>query len=75
MCCELVKNSAHVDDQLDVFPAHGLGGTIGTIMTGMLADKYVRIRWNGRAWFVLLVVVMEGDCDGWMVGRVCVSLG
>ena len=41
MCCELVKNSEHVDDQLDVFPAHGLGGTIGTIMTGMLADKYV----------------------------------
>lgn len=41
MACVWVKNSAHVDDQLDVFPAHGLGGTIGTIMTGMLADKCV----------------------------------
>jgi len=23
MCCVFIKNSAYVDDQLEVFPAHG----------------------------------------------------
>uniref|UniRef100_I2CRA2 Ammonium transporter n=1 Tax=Nannochloropsis gaditana (strain CCMP526) TaxID=1093141 RepID=I2CRA2_NANGC len=41
ICCQAIKDSRHVDDQLDVFPAHGLGGTIGVIMTGMLADKNI----------------------------------
>src|SRR4029453_6236287 len=32
-----------VDDSLDVVAAHGLGGTVGALLTGVLAQK----SWNG----------------------------
>jgi Amt family ammonium transporter len=31
----LVKNSMNIDDSLDVFAVHGIGGTIGAILTGV----------------------------------------
>jgi Amt family ammonium transporter len=31
----LMKRALHVDDSLDVFPVHGVGGIIGTILTGV----------------------------------------
>ncbi|MGH8532927.1 MAG: ammonium transporter, partial [Gammaproteobacteria bacterium] len=35
----LMKRTLRVDDSLDVFPVHGVGGTIGTILTGVFAAK------------------------------------
>ena len=32
-----MKRSLHVDDSLDVFPVHGGGGIIGTLLTGIFA--------------------------------------
>ncbi len=32
------KNQTRVDDALDVFPTHGVGGIFGTIMTGVFVD-------------------------------------
>ena len=32
-----VKRSLRIDDSLDVFPVHGVGGTIGTFLTGIFA--------------------------------------
>lgn len=32
------KNKTHVDDALDVFPTHGVGGIFGTILTGVFVD-------------------------------------
>ncbi|GAB4514767.1 MAG: ammonium transporter [Sulfuricaulis sp.] len=32
-----MKRSLHVDDSLDVFPVHGVGGVIGTLLTGVFA--------------------------------------
>ena len=32
-----MKRSLHVDDSLDVFPVHGVGGMIGTTLTGVFA--------------------------------------
>ena len=32
-----MKRTMHVDDSLDVHPVHGLGGIIGTILTGVFA--------------------------------------
>ena len=29
------KNKTNVDDTLDVFPTHGIGGILGTILTGV----------------------------------------
>ncbi len=34
-----MKRTLRVDDTLDVFPVHGVGGTIGTILTGVFAAK------------------------------------
>ena len=35
----LMKRVFHVDDSLDVFPVHGVGGIIGTILTAVFAVK------------------------------------
>lgn len=35
----LLKNALKIDDSLDVFPVHGIGGIIGTIGTGVLASS------------------------------------
>lgn len=32
--------SHRLDDALDVFPTHGLGGIIGTVMTGIFAYDF-----------------------------------
>ena len=32
-----MKRALHVDDSLDVFPVHGVGGIIGTTLTGVFA--------------------------------------
>jgi Amt family ammonium transporter len=35
------KHKVHVDDALDTFPVHGVGGTVGAILTGIFATKVV----------------------------------
>jgi len=39
-CCfwatQYIKNNLHIDDSLDVFSVHGVGGIIGSLMTGIL---------------------------------------
>jgi ammonium transporter, Amt family len=37
MATNFMKRSLHVDDSLDVFPVHGVGGMIGTLLTGVFA--------------------------------------
>lgn len=37
----LVKKITHLNDSLDVFACHGMGGVCGAIMTGLFADKSV----------------------------------
>ncbi len=37
----VVKKISHLDDALDVFACHGLGGLIGSVMTGLFASKAV----------------------------------
>jgi ammonium transporter, Amt family len=41
----LWRARTRLDDSLDVVAAHGLGGTVGAILTGVLAQKV----WNGTA--------------------------
>jgi Amt family ammonium transporter len=36
-----IKNKTHLDDALDVFACHGLGGILGSIMTGLFASSAV----------------------------------
>jgi len=37
-CCELRKRLGLLDDALDVWAIHGVGGFVGTVMVGALAD-------------------------------------
>ena len=36
---QLIKNKLTIDDSLDVFPVHGVGGVLGTFLTGILASS------------------------------------
>lgn len=36
-----IKNKLGIDDALDTFPVHGVGGTVGAILTGFFATKTV----------------------------------
>lgn len=41
----------HVDDTLDVFSCHGLGGLIGTILTGLFCQKDVNSNGSNGAFY------------------------
>jgi Amt family ammonium transporter len=35
-----MKRTLNIDDSLDVFPVHGVGGILGTLLTGVFASAY-----------------------------------
>jgi len=39
-CTNYMKRTLNVDDSLDVFPVHGVGGVLGTLLTGVFAAAY-----------------------------------
>ena len=43
--CLIVRAKTQFDDSLDVLAAHGIGGTVGALLTGVFAEK----QWNGIA--------------------------
>jgi Amt family ammonium transporter len=46
-----IRAKSRLDDTLDVFPCHGIGGMVGMLMTGIFATKTVNAAGNG--WFVV----------------------
>lgn len=52
------KNKTHIDDALDVFPTHGVGGIVGTIFTGIFVGGLVVGNWQVFGAHVLAVVVV-----------------
>ncbi|MEM1229875.1 MAG: ammonium transporter [Pseudomonadota bacterium] len=38
-----LKQRLHIDDSLDVFPVHGVGGLLGTLLTGVFASNALGI--------------------------------
>ncbi|MBS1932359.1 MAG: ammonium transporter [Bacteroidetes bacterium] len=48
-----IKSKTALDDTLDVFPCHGIGGMVGMLMTGIFATKAVN----------------AGGNDGWAYGN------
>jgi Amt family ammonium transporter len=44
------KQKSSLDDTLDVFPCHGVGGMVGMLLTGLLATKAVNAAGND-GWF------------------------
>lgn len=47
-----VKKITHLDDALDVFACHGLGGICGAVMTGLYASKSVNATIATEGYFV-----------------------
>ncbi len=47
-----VKKISKLDDSLDVFACHGVGGVVGAIMTGLYADKTVNSAVSVQGFFV-----------------------
>jgi len=41
LACTKLKNTLGYDDSLDAFGVHGVGGTVGAILTGVFATKTV----------------------------------
>src|SRR5829696_2492558 len=48
-----IRSKSRVDDTLDVFPCHGIGGMVGMLMTGIFATKAVN----------------AAGADGWAYGN------
>lgn len=48
-----IKSRSSLDDTLDVFPCHGIGGMVGMLMTGIFASK----------------AIYPGGSDGWAYGN------
>lgn len=48
-----IKSKSSLDDTLDVFPCHGIGGMVGMLMTGIFASK----------------AIYAGGSDGWAYGN------
>jgi Amt family ammonium transporter len=45
------KSKSTLDDTLDVFPCHGIGGMVGILMTGIFATKTVNAGGNDGLWY------------------------
>ncbi|MFI3317660.1 MAG: ammonium transporter [Rikenellaceae bacterium] len=50
------KNKTRVDDALDVFPTHGVGGIFGTILTGVFVDGL--LDGNVKMFFIHILAVV-----------------
>jgi Amt family ammonium transporter len=46
----IIKQKLTIDDSLDVFPVHGVGGIIGTLMAGFFASKELGIFSGQGGW-------------------------
>jgi Amt family ammonium transporter len=60
-----------IDDTLDVFPCHGLGGIVGMLLTGIFADKVGLIHGSATVFgyhlLGLLIVVTYSFIGSWLL--------
>ncbi|AEI65013.1 ammonium transporter [Corallococcus macrosporus] len=52
------KNRTSLDDTLDVFPCHGLGGVVGMVLTGVLAKDVGLIHGETRTFMMHLLALV-----------------
>lgn len=55
----IIKQKFKIDDSLDVFPVHGVGGIIGTLMVGFFASKELGIFSGQGGWERESIVISE----------------
>jgi len=68
------KNKTSLDDTLDVFPCHGVGGIVGMIMTAVFADKVGLIYGETKTFYhhmlALLIVGAFTFGGSWMIFKI-----
>ncbi len=55
----IIKQKFKIDDSLDVFPVHGVGGIIGTLMVGFFASKELGIFSGQGGWEREAIVISD----------------
>ena len=55
----IIKQKFKIDDSLDVFPVHGVGGIIGTLMAGIFASKELGIFSGQGGWDREAIVIVD----------------
>jgi Amt family ammonium transporter len=56
----LLRSKTSLDDSLDVVAAHGLGGTVGALLTGVFADKALNGAFDGALFGNPNQVLLQG---------------
>jgi Amt family ammonium transporter len=49
--CLILKNRRRVDDALDTWPVHGMGGVVGALITGAFSEKRINPAGNDGLFF------------------------
>ena len=76
-----IRTKSNVDDTLDVFPCHGIGGMVGMLMTGIFASKAVNAAgadglFFGNATFFftqfkgMIIVAAYSFVVGWVIFKI-----
>jgi Amt family ammonium transporter len=65
------NNRTTIDDTLDVFPCHGLGGIVGMLLTGVFADKVGLVHGSATVFgyhvLGLVIVVTYSFVGSWLL--------
>ena len=68
------KNASTLDDTLDVFPCHGVGGMVGMLMTGVFAKDVGLTSGHATTFLVhcgaLVFVAAFSFCGSWLLYKV-----
>ena len=69
------KSKTALDDTLDVFPCHGMGGIVGMIATGVFADKVGLIHGDPTIFLrhlaSILIVGVNSFGGSWLIYKIC----
>jgi len=72
------KARTNLDDTLDVFPCHGVGGIVGMIATGVFAEKVGLIHGDPTIFLrhlgAIVLVGVYSLAGSWLIYKVCDSL-
>jgi len=74
LCVHWKNRSSTLDDTLDVFPCHGVGGMVGMIMTGVFASGVGLTSGSSRTFLIhigaLVFVALFSFAGSWLLFRV-----
>ena len=71
LSCTALKSKFGYDDSLDAFGVHGVGGTLGAILTGVFATRAVADLANGQPLGLLEGGSISGLFRGQLVAAAC----